>query len=397
MNPKPKILIVDDRVENLVTLERILADIDATIMKATSGNDALTILLQHEFALLLIDVEMPEMDGFETVELMRQDKKNKYLPAIFISAIYSEDYHLIKGVESGAVDFITKPLIPQILKGKVKIFLEIYEQRKKLQRYAEAFKLNNSELLYSNNRLKESELNLKKSNDNKDKVFSIIAHDLKNPFNSLIGYSDLIMDKLEDLSEDERQVILTGINNIAKQTYNLLETLLNWSKVQVGKQDAQPVNLNLREVVNKIIDFLSPIASFKEVVLHNKVLPSVTIFADPNVISTIIRNLVTNSIKFCNSGDWININCELDFAEIKITIEDSGVGIEPENLETLFLVDKVHSERGTCNEKGSGLGLILCKDLIERNNGYICAESEPGKGSKFTISLPKTKSFKPVL
>jgi len=389
MNPKPKILIVDDRTENLVTLEKLLSDIDATIIKASSGNQALITLLQHEFALILIDVEMPEMDGFETVELMRQDKKNKYLPAIFISAIYSEDYHLIKGVESGAVDFITKPLIPQILKGKVKIFLEIYEQRKKLQRCAEVFKTNNKDLLYTNNKLKES-------NDNKDKVFSIIAHDLKNPFNALISYSDLILNKLEDLTEDERQVILNGINNIAKQTYNLLETLLSWSKIQIEKTN-EPVEFSLRELTNKIIDFLSPIADFKNVVLHNKISPSVNIFADPNAISTIVRNLVTNSIKFCNSGDWIYINCKLKFNEVKIIIEDSGVGMEPENLETMFMVEKTNSQQGTLNEKGSGLGLILCKDLIERNNGYISAESEPGKGSKFIISLPKIKTFKSVL
>jgi len=389
MNPKPKILIVDDRTENLVTLEKLLSDIDATIIKASSGNQALITLLQHEFALILIDVEMPEMDGFETVELMRQDKKNKYLPAIFISAIYSEDYHLIKGVESGAVDFITKPLIPQILKGKVKIFLEIYEQRKKLQRCAEVFKTNNKDLLYTNNKLKES-------NDNKDKVFSIIAHDLKNPFNALISYSDLILNKLEDLTEDERQVILNGINNIAKQTYNLLETLLSWSKIQIEKTN-EPVEFSLRELTNKIIDFLSPIADFKNVVLHNKISPSVNIFADPNAISTIVRNLVTNSIKFCNGGDWIYINCKLKFNEVKIIIEDSGVGMEPENLETLFMVEKTNSQQGTLNEKGSGLGLILCKDLIERNNGYISAESEPGKGSKFIISLPKIKTFKSVL
>jgi len=389
MNPKPKILIVDDRTENLVTLEKLLSDIDATIIKASSGNQALITLLQHEFALILIDVEMPEMDGFETVELMRQDKKNKYLPAIFISAIYSEDYHLIKGVESGAVDFITKPLIPQILKGKVKIFLEIYEQRKKLQRYAEVFKTNNKDLLYTNNKLKES-------NDNKDKVFSIIAHDLKNPFNALISYSDLILNKLEDLTEDERQVILNGINNIAKQTYNLLETLLSWSKIQIEKTN-EPVEFSLRELTNKIIDFLSPIADFKNVVLHNKISPSVNIFADPNAISTIVRNLVTNSIKFCNGGDWIYINCKLKFNEVKIIIEDSGVGMEPENLETMFMVEKTNSQQGTLNEKGSGLGLILCKDLIERNNGYISAESEPGKGSKFIISLPKIKTFKSVL
>ena len=130
---KPKILIVDDRLENLVALETLLSDINADIIRANSGNEALQFSLEHEFALVLIDVQMPDMDGFETVKLMRHVEKTKYVPVIFVSAIYSDDFYKIKGVESGAVDFITKPIIPEILLGKVMIFLELYEQKKKLE------------------------------------------------------------------------------------------------------------------------------------------------------------------------------------------------------------------------------------------------------------------------
>jgi DNA-binding response OmpR family regulator len=130
---KPKILIVDDRLENLVALETLLSDIDAEIIRANSGNEALQFSLEHEFALVLIDVQMPDMDGFETVKLMRHVVKTKYVPVIFVSAIYSDDFYKIKGVESGAVDFITKPIIPEILLGKVTIFLELHEQKKKLE------------------------------------------------------------------------------------------------------------------------------------------------------------------------------------------------------------------------------------------------------------------------
>ncbi|MBT4576471.1 MAG: response regulator [Candidatus Cloacimonetes bacterium] len=130
---KPKILIVDDRIENLVALETLLSDINADIIRANSGNEALQYSLEHEFALVLIDVQMPDMDGFETVKLMRHVEKTKYVPVIFVSAIYSDDFYKIKGVESGAVDFITKPIIPEILLGKVTIFLELYAQKKKLE------------------------------------------------------------------------------------------------------------------------------------------------------------------------------------------------------------------------------------------------------------------------
>jgi len=130
---KPKILIVDDRIENLVALETLLSDINADIIRANSGNEALQYSLEHEFALVLIDVQMPDMDGFETVKLMRHVEKTIYVPVIFVSAIYSDDFYKIKGVESGAVDFITKPIIPEILLGKVTIFLELYAQKKKLE------------------------------------------------------------------------------------------------------------------------------------------------------------------------------------------------------------------------------------------------------------------------
>lgn len=388
MNTKPKILIVDDREENLIALERLLADFDAVLIRAYSGNEALTALLENEFALILIDVEMPEMDGFETVEIMRQDKKNLYIPTIFISAIYSENYHLVKGVESGAVDFITKPFIPEVLKGKVRIFLEIYNQRKKLQRYAENFQINNKDLTNKNKLLAESEFELKKSNDDKNKLFSIIAHDLRNPFNSLMGYTDLISNNKENLTNDEREVILNGINNIAKQTYNLFETLLNWARIQLEKTDRDLAEFNLKEAVNNVINFIAPIACLKNVTVCNEIPSTLNLSADSNIISTIIRNLLTNSLKFCNAGDDIIISSKTNDKEIKIIIEDSGIGIEPEKLEVLFEVDKVHSERGTCNEKGTGMGLVLCKDLIQQCEGYISAESEPQKGSKFTITLP---------
>jgi len=133
MNDKPKILLVDDRPENLVALEKILADMDLELIKASSGNEALAKLLENDFALALMDVQMPDMDGFETVEIMRMDEKNHKLPVIFVSAIYGETHHLIKGIESGAIDFITKPIVPEILCGKVRIFVQLYEQRKKLE------------------------------------------------------------------------------------------------------------------------------------------------------------------------------------------------------------------------------------------------------------------------
>ena len=204
---KPKILIVDDKLENLVALEKVLDVFDVEFIRSASGNEALVMTLIYDFALAIVDIQMPEMDGYETVELMRQEEKTKLLPVIFVSAIYTEDFHIVKGIETGAVDFIPKPIVPIILRGKVKVFLDLYIHKTQLEELVEKrtieLKKINKKLKQEIGERKKVNQQLKERNEELDAFSHTVAHDLKNPLGSIMGFSELLFDDHSELSKNE--------------------------------------------------------------------------------------------------------------------------------------------------------------------------------------------------
>lgn len=385
---KPKILIVDDKYENLVALEKLLNDFEVTIIKATSGNEAITHTLDHEFALILIDVQMPGMDGFETIEILKQDERNNYIPVIFVSAIYSENFYKIKGIESGAIDFLTKPLVPEILRGKVKFFIEYFLQKKALEVAAAELEESNESLNDLNYKLSDSEKQLIDINAQKDKLFSIIAHDLKSPLSSLIGLSEMILMDRDDLSVEEILSFIESIRDTSIGIHDLLENLLKWSMLQTQRMSFQPEYLKFEEIVESVKSIINAAALKKAITIAKEIPAGTFIFADKNMIYTVMRNLLSNAIKFTPRNGSITIAaCPVD-EYIEISVTDTGVGIDPEVLPNIFKVGKYKSTHGTDNEKGTGLGLILCKELVEENKGKIGLECVPGKGTKVFFKLP---------
>jgi two-component system sensor histidine kinase/response regulator len=242
--------------------------------------------------------------------------------------------------------------------------------------------------------LLKSEKELQISNAEKDKFFSIIAHDLKNPFHSILNLSDLLLKHYSTYDKEEVLTFIKMIHDSSSQAFSLLENLLHWSRARSGRMDLRPEKVDLNSVVTDNIRLLEVSASEKNIKLTNSVKPKTFVECDANMISTVIRNIISNAIKFTRPTGKINITSRENANTCELSITDTGVGISEENLGKLFRIDTHFSTTGTANEEGTGLGLILCREFINLNNGSIRVVSKPGKGSTFTVELPKPSSQK---
>lgn len=240
--------------------------------------------------------------------------------------------------------------------------------------------------------LKENQKRLIELNATKDKLFSIIAHDLRTPFNSILGFSELLIDDGKDMLALESEEYLRLINTTTKNTLVLLDNLLNWAKSQTGQIIFNPQKINLPSIIEEAIKNSNSTAKIKNISLIQIQTNEITVDADKNMIQTILRNLISNAIKFTKPGGSINVSAISNQNHVEISISDNGVGINNETLKKLFDIDTNTTTKGTAEEKGSGLGLILCKEFVEKHKGEIWAESERGKGSVFKFTLPLNTS-----
>jgi len=365
----PKILIIDDIVSNIQVVANLLKKNNYNISYAQSGKNGLDRANQIDFDLILLDIMMPEMDGFEVCTHLKNNPKTKDIPIIFLTAKTTED-SLKKGFEAGAVDFIQKPFKSDELLARVNTHIQLKTVREILS---------------------ETNLELQQANANKDKLLSIIAHDLRNPFSVLITFSKLLLDSYDDFSRDDMMNYLKTFYQTSKQGYNLLDNLLKWSKSQTGKMEMEPEIIDLRDLIEENITLMNSQANAKNIELINHVPENLMAVADLNMILTVVRNLISNAIKFTHEDGKIEIFGKSGKNFIEITVKDNGVGIGESDLDKIFRIEIKHSTEGTAKERGSGLGLILCKEFIEKNLGEISANSELGKGSAFTFTLPKAK------
>lgn len=225
-------------------------------------------------------------------------------------------------------------------------------------------------------------------NADKDRFISILSHDLRSPFNNLLGLSDVLTENIHQLHVDEIKKLANQIKTTALSTYNLLEDLLMWARTQQGKVPFNPQLISFRDIFMNVLEPLNPLADAKTLTINYSAPDGGKIFADIDMIKTVLRNLVSNAIKFTNIGGAININAEENPENITISVSDNGIGIAPDDLTKLFNISEVLSTKGTANEKGTGLGLLLCKEFVEKHGGKIWVESEVGKGSDFIFTLP---------
>ena len=268
------------------------------------------------------------------------------------------------------------------------------ENEQQLSRYIEelhetkdSMEHNAYDLVLLNLKLEESEEQLKELNASKDKFFSIIAHDLKSPFTSFIGLTELLAEDSCNMEREDVSTYLSELNKNAQNLYGLLENLLSWSRVQTGRMDFTPQFISPADLLKQTLNLFKPGALQKNISLSSSISTNKRIYADLNMIETVLRNLVSNAIKFTPTEGNIHIDFSDDEDEmLKVSVKDSGVGIDEDDISKLFRIDSTHTTLGTQNERGTGLGLILCKDLVERNSGKISVESTKGVGTMFTFT-----------
>jgi signal transduction histidine kinase len=378
MDNRNKVLIVDDRKENIAALITLLEDMNVEIFPANSGNEALTLTLENDFALALIDVQMPDMDGYETLRLMRKVDKTRFLPVIFLSAIYSEDHYKIQGIEAGAVDFITKPFNPRVLLGKVKVFLDLYNQKKLLENEIEQRKI--AEAM-----LRDAKLKAEESDRLKTAFLSNMSHEIRTPLTTIVGMASLLA--VKDYSPEKKKEISEHIERSSEGLLTIINDILDLSKIEAGeikiKNEQVDIGRLFKELENTFGNKLkknSPGIELRINVPHDTNIYPVT---DRNRLRQILSNLLGNALKFTTKG-YIEAGYSVKTNFVEFYVEDTGSGIPEDKYNTIF----ERFQKLNDHSVGTGLGLPIVKRLVELLNGEIQVESEVGKGSKFIFTIP---------
>lgn len=399
------ILMVDDRPENLLALEAILDDQGYNLVKAFSGSEALRHLLTRDFAVILLDAQMPGMDGFETATLIREREKTQHIPIIFMTAINRAEHHIFKGYAVGAVDYLFKPLVPEILQAKVAFFVESFKMTQEIQRQAREIEAMNDELQRqlrevqrlnfkletTNRQLNESSQRLKIALDraqaaerSKDTLLSNVTHEMRTPLNSIIGFSDLILRR--DVTEAKNREFAAAINHEARRLADLVNNFLDLQKLEAGHHNFHFSLIDLAELARDVVS--KQHIDDRQHTIRMEFDPVPPVYADGERIRQVIVNLLSNAIKYSPDGGEIVLSLRQDGREVRFSVRDRGLGIPPDELGNLF--ERFH--RGQAAEqlhlRGTGLGLALCKELIQGHRGRIWAESAgPDQGSTFNFTL----------
>jgi signal transduction histidine kinase len=369
------ILFVDDDEHALNYFGEIIARYVKNVYYAVDGKKGIEVFNQFNPEIILADIVMPVMDG---LEMSKHIKTESPKTKIILASAYQEFRHLTDAIDIGVDAFIRKPIFKDKLYSLIeKVGNEIILEKNLQKAYSD---------------LRNSEQQLRELNLSKDKLISVLAHDLRGPFNALIGFAQTMQMNVRDKDYAKQGYMADVIYNTSTRTFNLLESLLQWAQSQSGKLTVCPIPINVKKIVEENIKFLTPLAYRKNISIDSSINDNLEVLADKEMLATVLRNLITNAIKFSFPNSKINIYADLQInnnqngRNVEFEVCDTGVGISTENLAKLFKVGEKVKTKGTAEEKGSGFGLILCKEFVERNGGIIYAESEPGKGSTFRFT-----------
>lgn len=378
---KASILLVDDRPENLLALEAALEPLDQNLVKADSGEEALRLLLRQEFAVILLDVQMPGMDGFDTAIQIKERDKTKDIPIIFLTAISREPHHALRGYSTGAVDYMAKPFDPWVLRAKVAVFVDLYEKSSLLKKQKELLAQRLEERYRAEQALEEKAKELERSNADLQQFAYVASHDLQEPLRVMNGYLDLLADSIG--ANPDAQSMIKRIKRSTDRMDALIQDLLEYARV-----DSQPepfADTDLNEVLEYAIGNLEVAIKEHEVTVEQTALP--TVKGDQSQLLQLFQNLIANGVKFrADKPCVVAIRADRKGDEWEISVQDNGIGINEAHVDRIFTI----FERLNPLEKypGSGIGLSVCKKIVERHGGRIWAESSPGDGTTMRFTLP---------
>lgn len=399
---QPKILLVDDREDNLLSIEAILAPSGYQFVKALSGRQALKILLKEfDFAMILMDVNMPNLNGFETATLIYERERLKHIPIIFITANNFGDENMFKGYQTGAIDYIFKPINPNVLRAKVGVLIDLYkknrlliEQEQKLvainrnlEREVNERKASEEVVKQLNHKLIENINNLETANKDLERFAFMASHDLQEPLRKIRIFCDRLLIKYQDIAQED-SATLSRIQQSAERMQALINDILAFSKISI--EPASFINGDLTGIVKELVAEMADEVKEKnaQIIINN--LPTASM--SPGLMRTLFQNLINNAMKYKkeNTDPCITIRSDSGNGAGKfsrIFVEDNGIGFDQKYADEIFgMFRRLHSKDKFA---GTGIGLALCKKIVEQHNGYISAQSKPDEGTTIIISLPQ--------
>ncbi|WP_291584897.1 response regulator [Bacteroides sp.] len=371
INPSEyKILIVDDVMSNVLLLKVLLTNEKFQIATASNGRQALDQVEKERPDLVLLDVMMPDMSGFEVSQQLKANPETAEIPIIFLTALNSTA-DIVKGFQVGGNDFISKPF------NKEELIIRVTHQ---------------ISLIAAKRIIVAQTEELRKTIIGRDKLYSVIAHDLRSPMGSIkMVLNMLILNLPSDTIGAEMYELLTMANQTTEDVFSLLDNLLKWTKSQIGKLKVVYQDIDMVEVTEGVIEIFSMVAELKKISIRLEAPAKLEVNADIDMIKTVIRNLLSNAIKFSNEETEILVTVQEQEGMAVVSVKDSGCGIDEENQKKLLHTDTHFSTFGTNNEEGSGLGLLLCQDFVIKNGGKLWFKSAKGEGSTFSFSIPLKK------
>ncbi|MNV13777.1 Sensor protein TorS [compost metagenome] len=389
-NIQAKLLIVDDLPENLLALEALIKREDRIVYKALSADEALSLLLQHEFAMAILDVQMPGMNGFELAELMRGTEKTKNIPIVFVSAAGREMNYAFKGYESGAVDFLHKPLDIHAVKSKVNVFVDLYRQSKAMKEQVLALEQSRREQEALLEQLQNTQLELEQAVRMRDDFMSIVAHEVRTPLNGLILETQLrkmhlardnaaafTLDKMHAMVDrDERQI---------KSLIRLIEDMLDVSRIRTGKLSIRPTRFDLSTLVRDLLHNFSRQIDAAETSVSLDAEQPVIGNWDEFRIEQVISNLLTNALRY-GAKSPVSVKVYSEGGQALVDVRDQGIGISEENQTRIFQqFERVSARQAVA---GLGLGLFISEQIVTAHGGTITVQSRIGEGALFRVCLP---------